>query len=183
MWRKTASLPQTDGSIVLARWRQCAHMGGHIGVTWPIQLNLCFLRLTRVHNPNGKLIGSAVIAQFTPEGPNGRPFPRKLPILVGDLDPQSNSWFLEPDRAHNPNGITIGSAVFLHVTADCPYTLQWVPLSPNPSHGGSGPPSNTQFLRPIRAHKPNGIPIGSAIFVQMTAECPCTLQWNAPFPP
>jgi len=31
-----------------------------------------------------------------------------------------------------------------------------------------GPPSNTWFLRPIRAHNPNGIPTGSAVFAQTT---------------
>jgi len=30
---------------------------GHIGVTWRILLNLCFLRPTRVHNQNGQSIG------------------------------------------------------------------------------------------------------------------------------
>jgi len=28
--------------IIFARWRQCAHMGGHIGTTWRIQLNSPF---------------------------------------------------------------------------------------------------------------------------------------------
>jgi len=46
----------------------------------------------------------------------------------------------------------------------------------------SGLPSNTWFLRPIWAHNPNSISIGSAVFAQMTAECPYTLQWDAPFP-
>jgi len=32
-----------DGSIVFARWRQCALLCGHIGATWRIRLNLCFL--------------------------------------------------------------------------------------------------------------------------------------------
>ena len=41
----------------------------------------------------------------------------------------------------------------------------------------------TRFLRPIGAHIPNGISIGSAVSAQMTAECPCTLQWDAPSPP
>jgi len=31
-----------------------------------------------------------------------------------------------------------------------------------------GCPSNTWFLGPIRAHNPSGIPIGSAVFAQMT---------------
>ena len=47
----------------------------------------------------------------------------------------------------------------------------------------SGPPSNTWFLRPIRADKPNGTLIGSAVFAQMSFECPYTLQWVAPFTP
>ena len=32
---------QTHGSIVFARLRQCALMGGHIGTIWRIRLNLC----------------------------------------------------------------------------------------------------------------------------------------------
>ena len=45
-----------------------------------------------------------------------------------------------------------------------------------------GPPSNTLFLRPIRAHNPNGIHIGSAVFAQTTVEYPYTLQWDAHSP-
>jgi len=60
------------------------------------------------------------------------------------------------------------------VTAECPYTLQWAPISPiAPSHGGSGPHLTHDFF---------GISIGSAVFAQMTAECPYTLQWDDPFP-
>ena len=29
----------STSSIVFATWRQCAHMGGHIGATWRIRLN------------------------------------------------------------------------------------------------------------------------------------------------
>ena len=43
-------------------------------------------------------------------------------------------------------------------------------------------PSNTLFLGPIQGNNPNGISIGSAVFAQMSAECPYTLQWDAPFP-
>jgi len=46
-----------------------------------------------------------------------------------------------------------------------------------------GPPSNTWFQRPIRAHNPNGTPIASAVFAQTTVECPYTLQWDAHSPP
>ena len=91
-------------------------------------------------------------------------------------------------RGHNPNGKSIISGVFAQLTAESPYTLQRAPLSPKiaTSHGGSGPPSNTWFLGAIRAHNPNGISIGSAVFAQMTSVCVCTLQCtspqNCPFP-
>jgi len=60
-WHKAASTQQTDGSIVLARWRQRTLPWGHIGATWRIRLILSFLRPTRVLNPNGISIGSAVL--------------------------------------------------------------------------------------------------------------------------
>ena len=54
-------------------------------------------------------------------------------------------------QSHNPNDISIGSAVFLQTTVRCPYTLQWdahFPPKFAPSHGGIwtlGPPeSSTQ---------------------------------------
>jgi len=49
--------------------------------------------------------------------------------------------FLQPTRVHNPNGKSIGSAVFAQLTAESPYTLQWALLSPKiaPSHGDLDP--------------------------------------------
>jgi len=44
-------------------------------------------------------------------------------------------------------------------------------------------PFNERFLELIRAHNPNGISIGSAVFAQMIAQYPYTLQWDAPPPP
>jgi len=32
------------------------------------------------------------------------------------------------------------------------------------------------------AHNPNATSIGSAVFAQLSAECPYTLQWAAPSP-
>ena len=40
----------------------------------------------------------------------------------------------------------------------------------------------TCFLRLTWVHNPNGILVSSAVFGQMTAECPYTLQWDAPSP-
>jgi len=71
------------------------------------------------------------------------------------------------ERAHNQNGISIGSAVFPQEIAEGLYTLQWdapFPLKIAPFHGGSGPPSNTWFLGPTPILNPNGISIGAAIF-------------------
>jgi len=81
---------QTNRSIVFARWRQCAHMGGHIGAAWRMQFNLCFRRPTQVHNPNGKSISVAVTAQLTAESPytlQWATHSTKWPHLMGDLDP------------------------------------------------------------------------------------------------
>jgi len=76
----------------------------------------------------------------------------------------------------------ISSSVFTQVTTERPYTLLWEPLSPKlPIPIGIWTPSNTTPWA-IRAHKPNGISIGSAVFAQVTAECLDTLQRDAPFP-
>ena len=128
IWHKTASPPRTDGSIVFARWHQCAVPCGHIGTTWRIRLHVCFLWPTRVHNPNGKWIGSAVSAQLTAESPYTIQWATLSPKILpfhGGSEPSSNSWFLGPVRAHSPNSITVGSAISTQVTAECPYTLQW----------------------------------------------------------
>jgi len=73
------------------------------------------------------------------------------------------------------------SAVFAQLMAESPYTLQWTPLSPKiaSSHGDLAPSNTIPWAHP--SLQPNGISIGSAIFAQMTAECPDTLQWDAPF--
>ena len=54
----------------------------------------------------------------------GAPFPKNCPYTWGIWTP-SNTWFLGPIWAHNPNRISIGSAVFAQMTAECPYTPQW----------------------------------------------------------
>jgi len=47
----------------------------------------------------------------------GCPFPPKIALSHGGFGPPSNIWFLEPTRARNPNGISIGSAVFAGFTS------------------------------------------------------------------
>jgi len=43
------------------------------------------------------------------------------------------------------------------------------------------PLSNICFLGPTRVHIPYDNSIGSVIFAKIMTECPCTLQWAAPF--
>jgi len=47
--------------------------------------------------------------------------------------------------------------------------------------GGSTPLCNTWFLGATRVFIQNGISIGSAVFAQLTVECPITLQWASTF--
>jgi len=48
-----------------------------------------------------------------------------------------NLCFLQPTWVHNPNGKSIGSAVAAQLTAESPYTSQWLTFSPKmaPSRG------------------------------------------------
>ena len=66
-----------------------------------------------------------------------------------------------------PNGISIGSAVFAQLTAERPYTLQWAaqlfPLKIAASHGDFDRRVINDSLAHDRAHNPNGISIGSSV--------------------
>jgi len=97
---------------------------------------------------------------------------------------QANACFLVPTRVHNPNGISIGLAIFAQLTA-VSLGMHVHILSPKKLPlrlVRSGPPSNTWFLGSTQILSPNGISIGSAVFTQLTAERPYTLQWT-PFSP
>jgi len=79
----------------------------------------CFLRLIRVHNPNGISIGSVIFAQLTADSPYTL---QRAPLSIKDCPfpwgiwTPSNTWFLGPSRVLNPNGISIGSAVLAGLT-------------------------------------------------------------------
>jgi len=92
---------------------------------------MCFLWPTRVHNPNSKLTGSAVYAQLTAESLYALQWgtvPQISPFPWGSGLP-SNSWFLGPVQAHNPNGITIVSALPLPMANVDPHLIHssWAP--------------------------------------------------------
>jgi len=94
IWHKTASPLQ---KIVFSRCRNCALPSGHIGATWRMRLNLCFLWPSGVRNPNGKSIGSAVSAQLLAESLYTLQLatlsPKTARSHEGILYP-SNSWLL-----------------------------------------------------------------------------------------
>jgi len=88
------------------------------------------------------------------------------------LDSHLTHDSLGPIQAHNPNGISIVSAVLAQLTVACPYTLQWdapFPLQIAPSHGGDFDSSNTWFPGPTRVHNPNSTSISSAVFAGLTS--------------
>ena len=175
-----------DGSILFYRWRQCDVPCGYTGVTWRIGLNLCVLLPTRIHNPNGKSIDSAVF---------GRPFVYRFALFYRtDVCPvcfsclsvtlvycgQTAGWIKMP----------LGTEVNLspgHTVLDG---------DPAPSKGAQQPPSfrplsimakrshigatwrirlKLCFIQPTRVHNPSGISIGSAVFAPLTAESPYIL--------
>ena len=48
----------------------------------------------------------------------GRPFsPQNLPLPMVGSEPPSNTWSLGPSQVLNPDGITIGSAIFAGLTS------------------------------------------------------------------
>jgi len=65
----------------------------------------------------------------------------------------------------------------------CLYFTMGAPILQNcPFPPGIWTSHVTRCFGPMRAHNQNGTSISSAVFAQMTAECPYTLQWFACFP-
>ena len=92
IWQRAASPPHKNGSMVFARWRQCA---SHL-----IHPSLGPLRSI----PSGISIGSAVFAELTRQGVhilyNGPPFPpQNYPFPWVDSHLKHGS-FLGPTRVH-----------------------------------------------------------------------------------
>ena len=100
-----------------------------------------------------------------------------------------HTCFLASTQVHNPNGTSIGSAIFAQLTAECRRACPGTsfPAKIAHSHEATWTPSNAWFLGPARILNPNGISIGSVNFAQLTADRFCTLHWatlspqNCPF--
>ena len=142
IWQKTTSLPQTDSSIVFARWRQCAH----IGATWRIWLNLSSFSqpesTTQMANRWFSCFCTA-LGRKSLYYTMGDPFPKIAPSR-GGCGPLYNSWSLshtEPTVqtaswlvqlfSHSEHSVSLYFTVGVPFPQNCPFPR------------GSGPPSNT----------------------------------------
>ena len=88
-------------------------------------------------------------------------YPNNCPHRMGIWAP-SKICLVGPTRVHNPNSISIGSAVFAQFKAEGPYDLQWAahfPLKIAIVHEGSGP-HLTCFPGLTSLSNPNDISIG-----------------------
>jgi len=95
-------------------------------------------------------------------------------VFSGTLNPTHFT-----SRPYNPNGKWIGSSVqpFLHsLRHKVPIMYNGRPYPPELPFpmGDLDLPCNIWCFGPMRAHNPSGTSIGSAVFAQMTAECPYT---------
>jgi len=91
---------------------------------------------------------------------------------MASLSTSRPPWSLRPIRAHNPNSISIGSAVLHRWPQSVPIRYNGMPLSPSKlplPKGGSGPPCNTWLLGLTGVLNPNGILIGAAVFAGLTS--------------
>jgi len=80
-----------------------------------------------------------------------------------DLDLPCNTWCFQPMGAHDPNGTSIGSAVFAQMTAECLYSLQWFACFPFKIGPFPWTSCNTWFIGPTRVRNANGNLIVSAV--------------------
>jgi len=135
-WSAIQQYQSTEG--IYSKWlsnltkrlhRRCIWTVHSYSLIAPMCIPCSFLRPTRVHIPDGTLIGSAIFAQLMAKSPlyftMGRSFPLKIaPSHAGiwTAPAPSNTWFLEPTRVQYPKCISIGSTIFA-VQAKCMLTL------------------------------------------------------------
>jgi len=94
---------------------------------------------------------------------NGRAYPPELPLPMGDGPAVHVTQCFRPMRAHNPNGTSIGSAVFAQMTTECYYT--GLPVA----HVGIWTSCNTWFIGPTRVRNANCKLIVAAVFAGLTS--------------
>jgi len=106
IWHKAASPPHSDGSVVLARLRQCApHLVHPQSASAPYLF--CPL-LSRFEYIDCRIYpGMSWPVPFRPQN---------CPFTCGDLDPILFPLFFGSTQVHIPNAISIDSAVFAGLT-------------------------------------------------------------------
>jgi len=110
--------------------------------------------------------------QSIPISYNGEPFPSKLPLPMGDLDPHLIHDSLGPSAPKTQTASRLFQP-FLHSSLQSvPVLYNWLPHPPSklPVLMGWGiwAPSNAWFLGPTQVLKPNDISIDSAVFAWLT---------------
>ena len=144
-----------------------------IDATWQVQLNMCFFRPIRVHNPNNKSISSVVFAQLMAESLCALqcvPLFPKLALSHGASGLPSYALFLGPMQVHTTKA-SWSVWLFLHRWPHTvPILYNGTPLFPSKlplSIGQSGLPSNMWFPGPSESHPKWHL--GSAIFAWLTS--------------
>ena len=173
LWLKAASLPHVDGSIVFARWCQCApHLTrASLGPPKSIPRTASWSVLSFLHSSRQTI---SIVH-------NGPPLsPSELPLDIGGSGDWTPVSYMLPwaHRTQIPNSTLIGSAVFAQLTAESVYTLKWAvptPVKITLPHGGSRPLSNTWFPGPTWVYNSNGILASSVVFARLTTmtDRPC----------
>ena len=157
----------------------------HIGAVWWTQLNSCFLWPSRVHNSNGKSMGSAVSAQLTVETPCTLQW-ATLSSIITSSHGESGSRLIHDSLGHSE--ITIQRAW----QSVQPFSHMWLQSVPILCYGMPIPPKLTflivgiwtpckpWFLRPFWAHSPNGITNWFTHF--HTGDCGVSLYFTMGYP-
>jgi len=97
---------------------------------------------------------------------NKRPFPTKLPLLMGNLDAHLIHDSLgEYEPIIQTASLSVQPFLHRYRRVSIYFTMgRPFPFKIAHSHRGCGPPSNTWLPGPARVLNPNGISIGSAFF-------------------
>jgi len=136
---------------------------------------ICFLGSAWVHIPNGILISLAVFAQLMAERPYALQWATAFPLKIAPSHGGSGLHLIHASLGPLDLASQTASRLvqpFLHSLQQSVPILYRGPsplfrFNIAPTCGGSGPPSNTWFLRPTWVHTVNGISIGLAVFARL----------------
>jgi len=126
IWQQAASPPHMDGSVVVARWRQCAPHLIHVHASFgPVE--------SKPQTASWSLQPFLHSALWTC---SGMFFPLKLPLRMGIWTPSNNAFLGPPECITQTTSQSVQP--FLHRSRQS--VVEHVEIAA--SHGGSGPPPN-----------------------------------------